>query len=86
MKQITHGTTHNKKGHIEKIKINKLPIWPIISPFLAENPWDWLKSLIKKSNTYTIPRHYHILTNPQTHKPNTKPNPQLTNTQTKYQT
>ena len=21
MKQITHGTTHNKKGHIKKLKI-----------------------------------------------------------------
>ena len=41
-----------------------------------------LKSLIKMSNTYIIPRvkrHYHILTNPQTHKLNTKPNHQPTN-------
>ena len=49
-----------------------------------------LKSMgLVKSNTYIIPRvkrHYNILTNPQTDKPNTKPNPQLTNTQTKYQT
>ena len=44
---------------------------------------------IFNKNVQLIPRvkrHYHILTNPQTHKPNTKPNPQLTNTQTKYQT
>ena len=62
MKQITHGTTHNKKGHTKKKNLKKLLIWPITSPILAYNPWDSLKSLIEKSNS-TFPRfkrHYHI--------------------------
>ena len=57
-------------------------MWPLISPFLDKNPWDSLKSVIEKSNTYTFPRvkrHYCILTNPQTDKPNNKHNPQITN-------
>ena len=88
MKQITHGTTHNqKRPHRKKNKLtpniaNNLPIFSLKSMGLV-------KIFNKKSKTYTIPRvkrHYHILTNPQTHKANTKPNPHLTNTQTKYQT
>ena len=34
MKEITHGTTHKKRPH-KKINKRKIPIWPIISPFLA---------------------------------------------------
>ena len=54
----------------------------INQPIFRLKSMDSLKSVIEKSNTYTFPRvkrHYYILANPQTDKPNTKHNPQITN-------